>query len=158
MGCLPKYFCHVITIVVPVFSSWKEVINVTKHKAKNGGWPCLPECNRHHIFFNKKEWLSSGVWAAKLRQCQWCIVVIDLELHSYITLKSPPVPIPPDGVIELVLYKLGRFVKHGSLGRETSLERRLEILVNLFKGAAPATAKALRVQLDAVREYTGSLG
>ena len=104
-------------------------------------------------FFRKKERSSSGVWAAKLRQCQWCIVVIDFGLHSYITLKSPPVPIPPDGVIEQVLYKLGRFVRHGSLSKETSLERRLEILVYLFEVAAPATAKALRVQLDAVWEY-----
>lgn len=110
-------------------------------------------------FFSKKEWLSSGVWAAKLRQCQWCIVVIDFELHAYVTLNSPPVPIPPDGVIENVLYMLGRLVKHGSLSRETGFERRLEILIYLFEGAAPATAKALRAQLDVVHEYyAGSLG
>ena len=153
-GRLRNIVCYVIIYEVLVFSSWKEVINVTKHKEKNVAWrPCLPECNRHHIFFNKKEWLSSGVWAAKLRQCQWCIVVINFELHAYVTLNSPPVPIPPDDAIEQVLYKLGRLVKHGSLNKGTSLERRLEILVRLFEKPAPDTAKALQAQLDVVREY-----
>ena len=48
---------------------------------------------------------------------------------------------------------VGRLVKHGSLNRGTSLERRLEILVRLFEKPAPDTAKALQAQLNAVREY-----
>lgn len=157
-GRLRNIVCHVIIYAVPVFSSWKEVIDMAKHK-KERRRRCRPGNNRHHIFFEKKKWLSSGFWAAELRQCQWCIVEIDFGLHDHVTLNSPPVPIPSDETIEQVLYLLGRLVKHGSLDKRTSLERRLEILVYLFEGAAPDTAEALQAQLDAVREYyAGSLG
>lgn len=108
--------------------------------------------DRHHIFYQRRHY--AGEQAKRLR-CHW-YARIDIPrdtMHRRIHEFVGDVPAPHPRSIRLALEKLAVMEQQGAIRRTDSFCKRLSVFIDLFSNTEPATAEALRRQLNIACEY-----
>lgn len=106
----------------------------------------------HHIFWQRKMW-NKG-YLRELRDFYYCRVIIPKNtLHYDIHQKILFIPIPRPLSARFAIEQLEMLDYYGAISDDDSFEKRLKILIELFKYVDEPTAQALKTQLDIVRRY-----
>lgn len=109
-------------------------------------------CDMHHLCWVRKRWSSSV--AHKFRLHPYCIVSIPKNtLHWYIHQNMTHIPVPTDEVLRNALHRLEIMELVEEIRMDDQIEKRLQVLVNLFAESAPSTAEGFRTQLRLVHEF-----
>lgn len=102
--------------------------------------------NEHHMLFPAADWRQSH-FGQKLREHRYFRRFIpENTLHKYIHQEVFSIPVPPGRVCERAYREfLRRYDHHLIDANHDTLERRLQLLIDLFSGC-PSTVKALKEQ------------
>lgn len=112
----------------------------------------MKRMDRHHIFWCKKDY-NKG-WARRLRDHWYCVVKIPTDtIHHQIHHEMDCIPVPKVFSIKKAFEQLDMLEKYGAIHSDDDIEKRLKVLLALFDCIEPATADALRKQLDIVHRH-----
>lgn len=121
-------------------------------KRNNRQQPVRNVKDRHHIMWIGAQW--SGYWAKQLRLYPWFIVLIPRDtLHRLIHHEMSGIPVPRESSCREAYVTVMDLEKRGALSPEASVETRIELLIALFDCVEPATATALKKELDIVKKF-----
>lgn len=106
----------------------------------------------HHLLWKRTSW--TGRHTKALREFPYCKVRIPRDgMHEQIHMRMEEgIPAPSEREAERILAELKILYAFGAIGRKDSIERRLEVLVNLFAGVGGPSYRAIRKQQAIVRE------
>lgn len=106
----------------------------------------------HHICWQRYKWASGNVRA--LRDYWYCRINIPKNtLHKKIHAGMSEVPPPRDVNAKFALGQLQYLEQYDAISEFDSIERRLNILIEIFEDIEPETTNALRKQLQIVCEF-----
>lgn len=106
----------------------------------------------HHLIWKRTAW--RGRHTKALREFPYCKVRIPREgMHEQIhTRMENGIPPISEREAERILAELKILYAFGAIGRKDSIERRLQVLVNLFAGVGGDAYCAMRAQQAIVRQ------
>lgn len=108
--------------------------------------------DRHHILWYKRDY-NKG-WAKRIREHWYCSIEIPRDtLHRTIHNEVSHIPVPRVCSIKSALEQLEMLEHYGGICRDDGIEKRLMVLFALFDCCEPATAEALKKQLEIVHKY-----
>jgi len=102
--------------------------------------------NRHHCCYQKQFWTRGH--AKAVRNFWYCIIPLNVNFHRGIHANITSIPVPDEQTAKTVYYNLIALEKSGALKEEDTFEQRILLIAALFDDDAPATAQALRKQLE----------
>lgn len=106
----------------------------------------------HHALWQRKNW-SKG-WAKLLREHEYCGAYIPkntlhVEIHKYIN----NIPCPDGKYCHIAFEIINRKLEEGYIDTEDPLDKKLEVLIEIFDKTSPKTAEALKKELEIVKSY-----
>lgn len=109
----------------------------------------------HHILWPKSKWKSGAL--KKLRSHWYFRMKIPCgTLHTEIHREIMEMPRPTGRNAKDALFQVQMLERYGALKKTDPLEQRLKLLIVLFDYSEPATANALKHQLNVVRNFYNS--
>ena len=106
----------------------------------------------HHIFFQKRHWKTG--WAKALREHGYCGSMLPKHtLHRYIHENINDIPVADGKSCRIALEAINNWLEAGYISMDSPVEQKLAVLISIFNQLAPSTAKALRKQLEIIRNY-----
>ncbi|WP_407457161.1 hypothetical protein [Fibrobacter sp.] len=106
----------------------------------------------HHILWQRKKW-NKG-YLRKLRDFYYCKVYIPKDtLHQEIHNRIRFIPEPRPMSARFAIQQLELLDYYGAISDSDSFDKRLRILIELFRYVEDNTASALELQLEIVRDY-----
>lgn len=108
--------------------------------------------DRHHLLWDKSSW-NKGYCKALRSHWYFVVTIPRNTLHAQIHYGITRIP-PPRGMMAKDVYEQVIMLEsYGSLHKNDSIEKRLNLLIMLFSCAEEETANALRHELDLIRKY-----
>ena len=106
----------------------------------------------HHLLWKRTSW--TGPQTKALREFPYCKVRIPRAgLHEQIHEQMEEgIPAPSEREAERILAELKILYAFGTIGRKDSIERRLEVLSNLFAGVGGPSYRGIKRQQAIVRQ------
>lgn len=105
----------------------------------------------HHLLWPKAHY-NVG-YAKRLREFWYLSVEIPQRtLHAQIHRRVSVIPLPSGLACKMALEELVHLDNYGAIHADDPIEKRLEILISMFKYVSPFTARALEHQLRVVNE------
>ena len=123
-----------------------------KKKKQHSGKTIKSQFDRHHIFYIRKEWSRGPL--DELRLHPYCMVPIHRDtLHRFLHTHLACIPAPRMSSAKEALFHLQYLEDYGAIGPDDCIEKRLEVLIALFRYVEEPTAEALKKQLELVYEF-----
>lgn len=114
--------------------------------------PRSKKLDRHHLIWPKSDY-SKG-WAKALRMHWYCRMDIPMyTLHRKIHHEILNIPTPKPASCKAAFQQLGFLERFGALHPYDNIEKRLTVLMALFKCSDDATYEALKHQRAIVRRH-----
>ena len=108
--------------------------------------------DNHHLLYQKRHW-NKG-WAQLLRNHWYMQKMIPMEtLHREIHSKIHDIPTPNGKECRIAYEKLEELDAAGMLSDYDPIEKRLDILIDLWKEGCPATVAILEWQKQVVAKF-----
>ena len=105
--------------------------------------------DKHHFLWTKASWNKR--YAQQLRMHEYCVVLIpQYTLHKQIHKTINYIPVPSEDNCKAVLEALERDMVNHTISMVDKPSKRLKWLIRQFYECEPATADALKQQLDIV--------
>lgn len=129
---------------------WKNKGKKARRKAKverirNG-------CDCHHLLYQRKYW-DTG-YAKLLRNHQYFKITIPIaSLHSQIHRELFNIPRPKDEHLRRAYLVLNILLECQQISLDDPYEKRLDVLIEVWKDTAPQTAEALKIEREIIRSY-----
>lgn len=106
--------------------------------------------DRHHIWFQRKHY--SGFWANKLRNHPYSIILIPKNtIHRAIHRAVEDITVPSEDKCKDLYLKLCERWNAGELKETDSLEKRLDVFIDMFASESE-TVKCLEATKDAAKK------
>lgn len=138
--------------------NWKGVINVSKKKRRYGKKHHkrravdLHTTDWHHCLFMRRNWEKG--WAKRLREHRYCGSQIPKNtLHRQIHEAVRNVPTPDDWYCAQIYEAIESWIEGGFIHIDDPIDKKLEMLIKCFQVKYPATAEALRKELEVVHQF-----
>ena len=109
----------------------------------------------HHILWQRRHW--DGGWNKILRNHDYFKVLIPRDtLHKRIHEFVGDIPCPDGKHCKLAYEEVERRLDEGTINYYDHLEKRIDLLVELWSEDCPETVKALLKQRDVVSHFYGN--
>ena len=107
--------------------------------------------NHHHIFWQRRNW-SKG-YLKELREYYYNKITIRESLHFNIHNSIKYVPTPNPLNAKYALEQLKMLDSYKAISKNDDIEKRLNLLIQLFKCVEDETCSALEKQLEIVHRF-----
>lgn len=106
----------------------------------------------HHCLWQARYWKSG--WAKRLREHRYCGEYIPkATLHRQIHEAISNVPVPEGKHCRQAYEAIESWLEAGYISIDDPIQKKLETLVKCFNANSPATANALRRQIEIVARF-----
>lgn len=106
--------------------------------------------NHHHLCWPKKSWSIGYAWA--LRNHWYLRIEMPRDKHDALHRKLDGIPAPKGNSAKEAYEQLELLTRYHAIHNDDSLEKRLELLINLFTYCDAPTARAFKKHLNILRQ------